>query len=182
MDTVPELEERYRAFFEQATENATPLPYQTRLATEIDFRALLDVPTGLETAAAILAWVWRRRFAEDPIRRSTPRRLVYCLPMRVLVEQTFTEAVRWLDRLGLLAGETHWTQVGADHLPTKKARLCRGNDGKERGYAPLRRSQRFAKRVGRRSTASEGGTLLQFISCSAARRPTGLYGRNETRS
>lgn len=137
MDTVPELEERYRAFFEQATENATPLPYQTRLATEIDFRALLDVPTGLgKTAAAILAWVWRRRFAEEPVRRSTPRRLVYCLPMRVLVEQTFTEAVRWLDRLGLLAGETHWTQVGADHLPTKKARLYRGNDGKERGYAP----------------------------------------------
>ncbi len=60
--------------------------------------------------------------------------------MRVLVEQTFAEAVRWLDRIGLLAGETRWTEVGADHLPTKKARLCRTNDGKERGYVPTSES------------------------------------------
>jgi len=143
MDTVPELVERYRAFFEQATENSSPLPYQTRLATEGDFRALLDVPTGLgKTAAAILAWVWRRRFAEEPVRRSTPHRLVYCLPMRVLVEQTYTEAVKWLNRIGLLAGEAHWTELGADHLPTKKSRLYRGNDGRERGYLPVPEASR----------------------------------------
>lgn len=135
METTPDLDERYRLFFEQATENSTPLRYQARLATESDFRALLDVPTGLgKTAAAILAWVWRRRFAEESVRRSTPRRLVYCLPMRVLVEQTFAEAVKWLDRIGLLAGEAHWTEAGGDLLPTKKARLCRSNGGNERGY------------------------------------------------
>lgn len=137
MDTTPEFYERYRAFFEQATENATPLPYQAKLATQSDFHALLDVPTGLgKTAAVILAWVWRRRFAEESVRRGTPRRLVYCLPMRVLVEQIFAEATKWLDRIGLLAGETRWTEVGADQLPTKKARLHRSNDGKERGYVP----------------------------------------------
>lgn len=137
MSAPSESIDLYRSFFEQATENSSPLPYQIRLATEIPLRALLDIPTGLgKTAAAILAWVWRRRFAEPSVRESMPRRLVYCLPMRVLVEQTFTEAVKWLDRIGLLAGEAHWTELGANHLPTKKARLCRSNDGKERGYVP----------------------------------------------
>ena len=50
---------------------------------------------------AVLGWLWRRRFAEDGVRRTTPRRLVYCLPMRVLVEQT-RDAVRgWLKNLEL---------------------------------------------------------------------------------
>src|SRR5207253_3313109 len=31
----------------------------------------------------------------------TPRRLVYCLPMRVLVEQSFREAERWIENLKL---------------------------------------------------------------------------------
>lgn len=124
MNTSPELVERYRALFEQATEKCSPLPYQTQLAIQSDFRVLLDVPTGLgKTAAAILAWVWRRRFADEPVRKSTPRRLVYCLPMRVLVEQTFTEAIRWLNRLGLLGGEVHWTEWGPDHLHEEIATL-----------------------------------------------------------
>src|SRR5580704_15743697 len=128
MSALSESIDRYRSLFEQATENSAPLPYQAKLATESEFCALLDVPTGLgKTAAAILAWIWRRRFAEESIGRTTPRRLVYCLPMRVLVEQTFAEAVKWLDRIGLLAGEARWTE-DADHLPTKKARLRRSDD------------------------------------------------------
>jgi CRISPR-associated endonuclease/helicase Cas3 len=30
----------------------------------------------------VLAWLWRRRFAGQQVRLATPRRLVYCLPMR----------------------------------------------------------------------------------------------------
>lgn len=83
-----------------------PLPYQKRLALCDSLPALLDVPTGLgKTAAAILAWVWRRRFAGESIRRQTPRRLVYCLPMRVLVEQTHRVAIEWLRQVGLFAEE-----------------------------------------------------------------------------
>ena len=79
--------------------------YQERLATGATVPALLDVPTGMgKTAAAVLAWLWRRRFAEESVRSKTPRRLVYCLPMRVLVEQTFSETKRWLAQLGLLDG------------------------------------------------------------------------------
>jgi CRISPR-associated endonuclease/helicase Cas3 len=53
-----------------------------------------------KTAAAVLAWLWRRQ----TLPTSTPRRLVYCLPMRVLVEQMRAFAALWLHRLELLGG------------------------------------------------------------------------------
>ena len=97
-------------FFRQATGGDRPYPYQEKLATVPDLPEFLDVPMGLgKTAASILAWLFRRRFHPNKaIRQSTPRRIVYCLPMRVLVEQTYTETVRWLDRLGLLGGRAEW--------------------------------------------------------------------------
>lgn len=115
----------FNEFFNQATTEASAFPYQERLATE-GFTAsrLLNVPTGLgKTAAAVLAWIWRRRFASAEVRNGTPRRLVYCLPMRVLVEQTYTETIRWLGRLGLLAGKPTWENPGDDRLPTRDSEL-----------------------------------------------------------
>lgn len=74
--------------FKKATDQ-DPYPYQIRFATDERLSELVDVPTGLgKTAMAVLGWLWRRRFHKEPeIRNATPRRLVYCLPMRVLVEQ-----------------------------------------------------------------------------------------------
>ena len=86
-------------FFEKATGNR-PFPYQCQLAQR--HYDVVEVPTGLgKTAAAILAWLWRRHGGSSEQRLSAPRRLVYCLPMRVLVEQTLASARGWLDRLGL---------------------------------------------------------------------------------
>jgi len=86
MSTVPLGS--FDEFFQRATGHA-PYPYQRKLACVDDFPELLDVPTGLgKTLAIVLAWLWRRRFASPATRAKTPRRLVYCLPMRVLVEQT----------------------------------------------------------------------------------------------
>lgn len=80
-----------------------PFPYQVKLATDQELPQLLEAPTGAgKTAAAILGWLWRRRFAALEVREATPRRLVYCLPMRVLVEQTATSAREWLSSLGLV--------------------------------------------------------------------------------
>ena len=69
---------------------------------------MLHVPTGAgKTAAVLLAWLWRRRFHPDPaVREATPRRLVYALPMRVLVHQTYERAVSFVEGLGLGAGQT----------------------------------------------------------------------------
>lgn len=98
----------YQRFFEKATGHE-PYHYQVRLAMDEQIPDLVWIPTGLgKTAAMVLAWIWRRRYACAAIRSATPRRLVYCLPMRVLVEQTFENCVRWLDRLKLLAGTAQW--------------------------------------------------------------------------
>lgn len=130
-------EEEYKSLFQRATGGNDPLEYQKRLALDDAFPALLDVPTGLgKTAAAIIAWVWRRRFAGESLRERTPRRLVYCLPMRVLVEQTYAESVKWLARLQLLAGLADWTAFDTDGLPTKNSQLNGGENGQGRGYSP----------------------------------------------
>lgn len=91
----------YAEFFQQATGHP-PYPYQARLAQE-SWPDLLDIPTGLgKTAAVTLAWLWRRRVQRDP---ATPRRLIWCLPMRVLVEQGERVIRSWLKQLGLDDGE-----------------------------------------------------------------------------
>ena len=93
-------------FFHQATGYA-PYPFQSRLACSGSFPSLLEIPTGLgKTEAVVLGWLFHRRFHPTPaVRKDTPRRLIYCLPMRVLVEQTVGRIVKALDRLGMLAGE-----------------------------------------------------------------------------
>ncbi len=110
----------FRDFFEAATGH-TPYEYQCRLAcgekddgqSEEDWLThpdpkgyrsrLINVPTGLgKTAAVVLAWLWNRVAAQienckpEIENGSWPRRLVYCLPMRTLVEQTQREVRRWL--------------------------------------------------------------------------------------
>ncbi len=113
----------YRTFFSHTTGAEGPYPYQKRLGQDI-WPEILEVPTGLgKTAGVIVAWMYKR-LRNDP---DTPRRLVYCLPMRVLVEQTANAANGWLLNLiqagicnpnsfeitMLMGGETHndWDQM-----------------------------------------------------------------------
>lgn len=79
-----------------------PWPWQVRLA-EDGLPELLEVPTGCgKTAGVVLAWLYRRRFHPDEaVRAATPRRMVFVLPMRTLVEQTRDVVQGWLARLGL---------------------------------------------------------------------------------
>jgi CRISPR-associated endonuclease/helicase Cas3 len=75
-----------------------PFPYQERLGVE-SWPSILDIPTGLgKTAAIVVAWMWKR-ILHDP---DTPKRLVYCLPMRVLVEQTRRNVGQWLENADLM--------------------------------------------------------------------------------
>lgn len=93
---------RFEEVFSEAT-GFQPFEYQRNLACANELPRLVRVPTAAgKTAAAVLGWLYRRCFHADPaVREATPRRLVYCLPMRVLVEQTL-EAVRgWVTRLHL---------------------------------------------------------------------------------
>lgn len=91
--------------FEDVVLTATghpPYPYQRRIAEE-GLPELLSAPTGSgKTVAAVLPWLYRRRFHPDErVRAATPRWLVVVLPMRVLVEQTVDSVRAWLDGLGL---------------------------------------------------------------------------------
>jgi CRISPR-associated endonuclease/helicase Cas3 len=103
---------RFDHFFGRATGGLEPFDYQRRLAcgeragrrdeewlsrgVECSSR-LINVPTGCgKTAAVLLAWLWNRVALERP---DWPRRLVYCLPMRTLVEQTRDSIRKWLDAL-----------------------------------------------------------------------------------
>lgn len=102
----------FRKMFEIAT-GFEPFYYQEQMAGEADLPSLLEVPTGMgKTAAAILSWVWRRQYASPEISAKTPRRLVYCLPMRVLVEQTRDCAITWLNNLGFLGGVAEFEDSG----------------------------------------------------------------------
>ncbi len=87
--------------FVVATEKPSPYPWQRNLAGRIQPARVIAVPTGAgKTEAVLLDWLWRRLFHEDAEERSrTPRRLVYALPMRVLVEQTLRRVHAVLDRL-----------------------------------------------------------------------------------
>ena len=60
---------------------------------------LIEIPTGFgKTGAVVLAWLWNRVWKD---RHDWPRRLVYCLPMRTLVEQTLRDTRHWMENLGL---------------------------------------------------------------------------------
>lgn len=97
---------RFDDLFQRAMgEQVAPLPFQRAFAENRELSATVRVPTGLgKTAMAVLGWLWRRFEAPEAIRRRTSRRLIYCLPMRALVEQTAKEARGWVRALDLHVG------------------------------------------------------------------------------
>lgn len=110
-------------------------PYQEELATRDSFPSFLRAPTGSgKTAAAVLSWIWRRKFAGGSVNERTPRRLAYCLPMRVLVEQTYRETIHWLNNLGLLPGsldETNKDNTFEQYTPDPEQEQIKDGYAKE---------------------------------------------------
>jgi CRISPR-associated endonuclease/helicase Cas3 len=89
----------FREFFSAACgDGREPYPYQQRFAESEQLPQLVHAPTGAgKTATAAIGWLWRFFHSEMP----TPRRLIYCLPMRVLVEQSAREIRKWIERVKL---------------------------------------------------------------------------------
>ncbi len=110
----------YAAWFERVAK-MRPHDWQAELADDAECRdRTIRIPTGFgKTAGTMLAWLFHRVERND---RAWPTRLVFCLPMRVLVEQTERSIKAWLEAAGhgdvpvfvLLGGreEARWV----DHL------------------------------------------------------------------
>lgn len=94
-------------------ENETPFPWQTallsRLQGGIGHRLTLDVPTGLGKTSVMTAWLMAKTLGAE-----LPRRLIYVVDRRAVVDQATREAERlrdWVeanpevvDSLGLAGG------------------------------------------------------------------------------
>lgn len=91
----------YQAFTHAISSGLSPHPWQVELgAADECCNRLIRVPTGFgKTLGVLAAWAWHRvQQGKD----HWPRRLVWCLPMRVLVEQTAHEARHVLETMGAL--------------------------------------------------------------------------------
>lgn len=115
----------YHDFIRLLLSNRPPHDWQIALSEPEDCcNRLIRVPTGFgKTLGVLSTWLWHRLKLNDD---RWPRRLIWCLPMRVLVEQTEQEVRRVLDAMGVLwdGSPDHAGKVGV-HL------LMGGTDGGE---------------------------------------------------
>jgi CRISPR-associated endonuclease/helicase Cas3 len=96
---------RFDEFFLAAT-TVAPYAYQRAFAEAPTLPDLLEAPTGSgKTATAVIGWLWRRSHGTSEQRAEAGRRLIFCLPMRTLVEQTERSVRQWRDKLGLAPTE-----------------------------------------------------------------------------
>ncbi len=126
-------------------------PWQVEVGTDPECRdRLLRIPTGFgKTAGVVLPWLFHRALNHNA---AWPARLVFCLPMRVLVEQTERAIHGWIAKAGLdvpviplLGGrhESSWLRrpteptvlVGTQDMLLSRA-LARGY-GSSRGLWPM---------------------------------------------
>ncbi len=146
MSTITDFE----TFFKKATD-FEPYNFQKRFADENEFPDIINIPTGLgKTECVILGWIWKKINEEQHLlSNEIPRRLVYVLPMRTLVEQIYDKTKEWLERLNInnnftlvkiIGGETNdnW-----DIYPEKNTILIGTQDmllsrGLNRGYGMSR--------------------------------------------
>jgi len=74
---------------------APPFPWQTRLFKQLrqgNFPRALDLPTGLGKTSVMAIWLLARAFADKGALTKIPRRLVYVVDRRAVVDQATEEA------------------------------------------------------------------------------------------
>ena len=109
----------FAEFFQSAT-SCTPYGYQARAAAG-GLPAVVQAPTGAGKTGIVLAWLWRRLHGPD--QAGTPRRLIYALPQRSLVEQVARDAERWLENLGLTGQVALHVVMGGEGATQRQWRL-----------------------------------------------------------
>lgn len=92
--------DNFNKWFSESTGYTRPQSWQSELAMNYDCsNRLIRIPTGLgKTLGVLSTWLFHRIVRDNG---SWPRRLVWCLPMRTLVEQTASEAQKIISTAGL---------------------------------------------------------------------------------
>ncbi len=88
--------------FDKHLAGATPHPWQAKLAASEEAlkNRLIRIPTGMGKTLGVLgSWLQNRVIEEN---KDWPTRLVWCLPMRTLVEQTESEAKTIFEPMSLI--------------------------------------------------------------------------------
>lgn len=103
---------------------SAPFLYQRRIAEE-GLPEVLNAATGCgKTPAVMLGWTYRRFRHPDPgVRQATPSRLIWCLPLRTLTDQTAKLARTWIHRLGLDDQVDVHLLMGGERVPDQQWRL-----------------------------------------------------------
>jgi CRISPR-associated endonuclease/helicase Cas3 len=109
----------FETFFADATGHS-PHGYQARIARD-GLPDVVEAPTGTGKTGVILAWLWRQLYGPD--QAGTPRRLVYALPQRSLVEQVTGQAAKWLTNLGLADKVALHVVMGGEGKTQRRWRL-----------------------------------------------------------
>ena len=92
---------RFREDFHTLTGNS-PFPWQERLFglfCKGDLPSALDLPTGLGKTSVMAIWLLARAHAEEAVRKKIPRRLVYVVDRRAVVDQATAEAEKIRENL-----------------------------------------------------------------------------------
>lgn len=88
---------RFAEVFKVLTGHA-PLAWQAKLYSESFAKgaipSALDIPTGLGKTSVIALWLIARALGDDAVRRALPRRLVYVVDRRAVVDQATAVAER----------------------------------------------------------------------------------------
>jgi CRISPR-associated endonuclease/helicase Cas3 len=90
----------------KALQGNYPFPWQERLFLRFchgEFPTALDLPTGLGKTSVMAIWLLARAHADEAVLKSIPRRLVYVVDRRVVVDQATTEAEKIRASLDALA-------------------------------------------------------------------------------
>lgn len=100
-------------WFQSITGHDAPRPWQSELVEESICRPrVIRIPTGLgKTVGVLAAWSFHRLQKRNG---DWPCRLVWCLPMRVLVEQTVEEAQKLASRMHELVRPTIHVAMGGE--------------------------------------------------------------------
>ncbi len=90
----------FESFFSALTADKKPHTWQAELGKNpVIGNRLIRIPTGFgKTMGVLAAWLYHRAYLKNDV---WPRRLVWCLPMRTLVEQTAEEIRKVVGAYGI---------------------------------------------------------------------------------